>query len=61
VSDLNGRTYGQLTVIKPAGRDSLGRLLLACLCSCGAAATLRADNVRRGNSKSCGHLIRRRA
>ena len=57
---LIGRRSGLLTVLGEAGRDAVGRLRLSVLCDCGHGLIVRADNFRRGNSRSCGCITPRR-
>ena len=50
--DLTGQCFGDLTVISraPAARESSW----VCECACGRKITVRAGNLKSGNSKSCG-------
>lgn len=54
--DLSGHRFGRLTVLHVFGRDKHKRLLWACRCDCGAVAVISSNNLRTGNSKSCGCL-----
>lgn len=62
--DLTGQTFGRLTVVKQAGYyvqpSGQKKLLYLCKCSCGNTITVRADNLRKGHTKSCGCLKRER-
>ena len=56
--DLTGHRYGRLLVehrepphITPGGRKLY---MWACLCECGNRVTVTTNNLRRGNTKSCG-------
>lgn len=51
--DLTGNKYGKLVVISRAGNKK-GRVFWSCLCDCGNEAVISADNLRTGNTKSCG-------
>jgi hypothetical protein len=56
-----GKVYGYLTVIDEApARYRWGRRVkyLNCICKCGTAVILRAEQVRNGNTRSCGCLRR---
>lgn len=54
--DLVGRKFGRLAVVaRSAARSS--RILWECRCDCGAAATVAANNLSSGNTKSCGCLL----
>lgn len=50
--DLTGHTYHELTVLR-ATED--GKKWI-CLCSCGAETVTTTNQLRTGNTKSCGHL-----
>lgn len=54
--DLSGRRFGRLSVIQFSHRCSGGRLYWSCKCDCGNASTVRAENLRRGKTSSCGCL-----
>ncbi len=52
--DLTGIKSGKLTVLAPHGKDKFGRYTWFCVCECGNSAVIRSNNLRTGNSKSCG-------
>lgn len=53
-NDLRGQTFGRLTVIG-LGEISHDRTVAwVCRCECGNLRTVRAGNLRSGNSQSCG-------
>ena len=56
--DLTGRVFGRLTVKKY--NDTVGkerkRARWLCQCDCGKTCVIRANNLLRGNTKSCGCL-----
>jgi len=52
--DLTGKHYGGLTVLSRNGKDRYSRLMWLCQCECGNRVTVRSNNLRTGNSKSCG-------
>lgn len=59
--NLLGRTFGRLTVVElgPMSKPTpKGRQLYkwVCRCSCGGTATVSADNLRSGQTQSCGCL-----
>jgi hypothetical protein len=55
VKDMVGRVFGRWTVIDLAeGRSSIGYLLWLCKCKCGSIRIVCGNNLRSGNSKSCG-------
>ena len=57
VSDLTGNRYGKLTVVK-RGPDRYGKsrkfITWECACDCGNFVTVDANNLRTGNTTSCG-------
>lgn len=56
--DLTGKKFGELIVLKEVGKTPDGVTLYECLCSCGQTKIIRANNLRSGNTKSCGHLFK---
>lgn len=50
--DLTGQKFGELTVQSFHGPNPSR---WDCECSCGAIVTVRANNLKSGRSKSCGH------
>jgi len=53
--DLTGRVFGRLTVLRFGERLS-NKIVFICQCNCNGKniISVRADNLRRGTSKSCG-------
>lgn len=54
--DLTDHTFGRLRVIKPLSRTQGGHKLYLCECMCGGKATVRACDLKSGNTRSCGCL-----
>lgn len=52
--DIAGRRFGHLLVIHRAGRASDRRAMWLCTCDCGARIIVSGNNLRSGNSQSCG-------
>lgn len=52
--DLTGRRFGRLTVIKRAENTKSGKSQWFCKCDCGNTIIVKADNIKTGNTKSCG-------
>ena len=56
--DLVGRRFGQLTVIRQGDMKTFPSGSVArqwyCMCDCGKELQVLGNNLRRGNSKSCG-------
>lgn len=54
ITDLTGQKFGDLTVIE-RGYDSYSQYTLwLCACDCGRERIVRADNLKSGNTKTCG-------
>ena len=58
--DLTGQRFGKLTVIErtddyvsPSG---IHAIMWKCICDCGNTCNVTSNNLRRGNTKSCGCL-----
>ena len=58
--DLRGQPFGKLTVLRENGRDKRNKVLWLCRCECGREVTVRSDNLRRGDTNSCGCYQRER-
>ncbi|OQW38100.1 MAG: hypothetical protein A4E20_04820 [Nitrospira sp. SG-bin2] len=52
--DLAGQKFGRLTPIQRIGTDRFGSALWLCKCDCGADAAASSQNMRAGNTSSCG-------
>jgi hypothetical protein len=52
--DMTLQKYGKLAPLKIAKRDLRGNLYWTCQCDCGRLATVRADRLKMGTTKSCG-------
>lgn len=52
--DLTGNKYGLLTVVRLSGRDKYGRSRWLCSCDCGSITDVASNNLRTGNTTSCG-------
>lgn len=55
--DLTGQTFGLLTVLNEVKRNNM--LFWHCKCNCGNFVDVKADNLKSGNTKSCGCLKRK--
>lgn len=56
--DLTGCKFGLLTVVERAPNDGR-RTMWKCQCDCGNIVVVRAENLKSGNTKSCGCQARR--
>ena len=55
IQDLSGKRFGELTVlhkISPTGPEKY-----LCKCSCGKECIVLGSNLKRGHTKSCGHIL----
>jgi hypothetical protein len=59
--NMVGKRFGQLSVVRLAGKggDHGHRLQWECLCDCGATAVVGGKQLRSGNTKTCGHTQER--
>lgn len=55
--DIKGNKYGKLTVIRRAENAPKGIARWECKCDCGNVVTVRGNNLKSGEVKSCGCLI----
>jgi hypothetical protein len=56
IIDLTGQKFGRLTVIARADNSKYGNARWCCKCACGGEAIVVSNNLRRGQTKSCGCL-----
>ena len=61
VEDLTGKQFGELTVENFDHKDSHGRAIWKCLCSCGKEKLIPARSLKSGLVISCGHVNREKA
>lgn len=61
MNDLTGQRFDRLTAIKKTAKRQNGHIVWKCLCDCGATRYVTSNNLKNGNSKSCGCLQRERA
>ncbi len=55
-NDLSGNRYDMLYVIRRVDNSSDGYVQYLCQCDCGNYKIIKADNLRNGNTHSCGCL-----
>lgn len=58
ITDLTGRQFERLTVIRLGSRTPSGKLRWVCLCSCGKETLVDSYSLTREKTKSCGCLAR---
>lgn len=51
---LEGKRYGQLSVLDYIGPDVKGRAVYRCLCDCGTECEVSGTHLSSGHSKTCG-------
>ncbi len=56
--DLKGERFNRLTVIGIAGQDKHHRYIWHCACDCGNEVDVSSNNLRTGNTNSCGCWMR---
>jgi hypothetical protein len=55
IVDITGKRFGTLVVIEDDGtRDNRGGVKWLCRCDCGRMLYVEGENLRSGNSRSCG-------
>jgi hypothetical protein len=54
--DLTGNKYGRLTIIKRVENSKFLEAQWLCKCECGNTKIVKANNLKRGSTKSCGCL-----
>ena len=54
--DLTGQPFGELVAKEYVGTNKHRNSIWKCVCSCGNVVEVTAGNLRRGQTKSCGHL-----
>ena len=59
--DMRGQVSPFLTVLRENGRDKHNKVLWLCRCKCGNVITVRGEDLRSGNTTSCGCYQRERA
>lgn len=52
--DLTGERFGKLVAVAPDGTDKYKRYYWKCKCDCGNQKRVKSNNLRTGNTKSCG-------
>lgn len=59
-TDLSGKQYGRLTVVKKTGerRGKSGSVVWECVCSCGNTSYVSTSKLTSGHTKSCGCFSR---
>lgn len=57
--DLTGQKFGRLTVIERAGNTKHGAAKWRCVCECGKETIVIGEELRKGNTRSCGCLAKK--
>lgn len=52
--DMTGQRFGTLVVHSREGTDEHGRATWFCHCDCGGCASVTGNNLRSGNTRTCG-------
>ena len=56
--DITGRRFGRLTVLNFSHTGKWGKAFWACRCDCGAETAASGEDLKSGNTSSCGCLHR---
>ncbi len=54
--NLEGATFGRLSVLAPDGMNKSGHLMWRCVCECGNPVRTTGYDLVRGHTRSCGCL-----
>lgn len=55
--DITGQRFSRLVAVRISGKDSKNRKIWECICDCGATVHVKSNNLRTGNTESCGCLL----
>ena len=55
---MTGKQFGRLTAIRPLNKRVHGEIIWKCKCFCGNEIEAQGGNLRTGNTKSCGCLVK---
>lgn len=56
--DLTGKKFGRLTVLSPIRKGKKNNIHWKCLCDCGNMTEVLGSHLKRGETKSCGCIVR---
>ena len=56
VKDISGQRFGRLVAIQPTMMRSCTYVVWECKCDCGNTVLVASNQLRNGNTKSCGCL-----
>jgi len=56
--DLAGQRFGRLVVLRYVANTTRGHATWECKCDCGSCVIVKGDNLIRGNTRSCGCLVK---
>jgi len=59
--DISGQRFGRLVALRPTEERRNGFVIWECQCDCGNIAFIPKPNLMKGNTKSCGCLLRESA
>jgi len=57
MTDLTGKIFGRLSVIKTAGTDKRNERIWVCICDCGNEVVVTSYRLKKGRTKSCGCFL----
>jgi len=56
--DLTGQVFGKLTALSPSHVNKYGGWMWLCKCECGNETVVKSNSLVRGNTRSCGCLLK---
>ena len=56
IKDITGQRFGKLVAVRLTGERRNRSVVWECKCDCGKTTFVNANNLRKGNTKSCGCL-----
>ena len=57
-NELINKEFGKLKVLEYSHRNKYGTLYFKCHCKCGNVTIVRGNDLKRGNTKSCGECFK---
>lgn len=59
--DIAGHKFGRLTALRPTDERKDGNIVWECICECGSIALVAGRNLTRGDTRSCGCILKEKS